>query len=195
MARDERRWHDRWRRPRLACGLRARRASETGRARCACNGASVLRRELAAYARHPRSPFCLGTGALPYRGGHSDRRERCDAIERKAAAASGFINRAATGRAIAASIAAIAATEAWSKCLRGNYGVQGPGTARNPMSSFDLFAGIVLLAASSWFLGELLERGISRGDCDLALRRAQPRVAIVSTRWPPPRRPNGQGHH
>lgn len=90
------------------------------------------------------------------------------------------------------------------------------------MSSFDLFAGIVLLAASSWFLGELLERGISRGErirsglwavwafsaAQYAVHHSRAStlaiwlfvalnlaVAIVSTRWPPPRRPNGQGHH
>lgn len=39
------------------------------------------------------------------------------------AAATGFLNRAATVKAIVSTVTAIAATENWSKCLRKNYGV------------------------------------------------------------------------
>lgn len=32
------------------------------------------------------------------------------------------------------------------------------------MISFDLYAGIILLAAGSWFLGDAFERGVSRHE-------------------------------
>lgn len=102
-------------------------------------------------------------------------------------------------------------------CAWSRPGLETPN-GENPMSSFDLFAGIVLLAASSWFLGDVFERGVSRGErmrsglwalwafsaALYVVQRSRPSTlaiwlfialnlaVIVSSRWPPPRRPNSQ---